>query len=134
MEFLDDGRITIDLEDGSDKITLNRPKYGAYKRFRLAVLAMSRDTSEALKKAQALDNDEAKEVATMEVDELATNRLVDLWSDIARTLGNRPLPEDVDQWPLDLLIGQNVVANTLEHWRTRPLARGEMGNEIPSTP
>ncbi len=134
MEFLDDGRITIDLEDGSDKIILGRPKYGAYKRFRLAVLAMSRDTSEALKKAQALDNDEAKEVATMEVDELATKLLVELWKDVTNTLGNRPLPDDVDSWPLDLLIGQNVVANTLEHWRTRPLARGEMGNPIPSTP
>lgn len=134
MEFLDDGRITIDLEDGSEDITLKRPKYGAYKRFRLAVLQMSRDTNEALKKATALDNDEAKEVAMAEVDDLATARLVDLWRDITATLGDRPLPENVDDWPLDLLIGQNVISRTLEHWRTRPLDRGEMGNPIPSTP
>lgn len=134
MEFLDDGRITIDLEDGTDVITLRRPKYGAYKRFRLAVLAMSRDTNEALEKAKIIDNDEAKEEAMLGVDDLATRRLVDLWTDIALTLGDRPLPEDVDTWPLDLLIGQNVIANTLEHWRTRPLARGEMGQPIPSTP
>lgn len=134
MEFLDDGRIMIDLEDGSEEIELRRPKYGAYKRFRLSVLQMGRDTNEALKKAQALDNDEAKEVAMMEVDDLATSRLVDLWRDITLTLGSRPLPEDVDDWPLDLIIGQNVVARTLEHWRTRPLDRGEMGQPIPSTP
>jgi hypothetical protein len=132
MEFLDDGRIEIDLEDGSDALVLGRPKYGAYKRFRLSVLQMSRDTGEALKKAQALDNEEAKEGAMLEVDDLATNRLVELWRDIATTLGSRALPPDVEDWPLDLLVGQNVISRTLEHWRTRPLDRGEMGHPTPS--
>jgi hypothetical protein len=157
MEFCPDGRIRIEFPDGT-VTTLRRPLYGEFKKARLA-LSETRDDISRVSAAFAeqtvarLAKDAAPEDATGDetvepeepsaaeiiatAEEMALVPIMGWWRRLCGPkpdgcgLADRPLPDDPDDWPSEMLIETGILPRVIEHWRSNPLDRGQMGQPVP---
>lgn len=139
----DDGTVHIDLEDGTPPIVLRRPKYGQYKRLQFSLNAIqdtlrpARDRLDALPETAERPEDQAtldaeRRGIAEESEKAAEEGISNWWREVADMLGDRPFPESLDDWPVEMVLGGNEIASVIMHWRTVPLARGQMGRPTPS--
>ena len=131
VTFDDVGTITIHT---APPVTLARAKYGAYRQLRDNYREQLRLLTEKgeLVTQMSSDPDAYKqkdvEKAVRDADEFMTVVFPELrraWIvDAVKLLGDRPLPDDVDEWPADLVEDAALPGKMLTHWRTVPLVHG----------
>jgi nucleotide-binding universal stress UspA family protein len=139
-----DGTIWIDLEDGTPPIVVRRPKYGEFKRFQLALMNVREITRAPQEAFEAIPDDKdvsddekptvdaQRKAAGEAAEKAAEDALAGWWREVVGILGDRPLPDSIDDWPIDLIMDGAAIAGVSVHWRTVPLDRGAMGQPTPS--
>lgn len=140
-----DGTVLLDLEDGQEPIRLRRPKYGEYKRIQLGLAGVQESTTGPRSALEAIPEDKdvsAEDRPTVDaqrreaadaLSKASEEALVAWWTDVVAVLGSRPLPESVDDWPIEMILDGNSISGLATHWRTVPLDRGAMGHPTPSS-
>lgn len=136
LTFNDDG--TIDLAINGDVIHLRVPKFGEFrviKKMTFDAQTRMKEFSEELDlpDVQVVDIGQlampaaAAGVGSEELESLVDKSLElvhEIVMKVVEMLGDSKLPEDVDDWPTWLVIGQNTLTSMMIHWRTVPLGRG----------
>lgn len=119
LELLPSGKIRA-VADGTE-YNLRLPKLGEFKELRLWLEDFQEETSKANMHnlEHALDKDHVKMAVPDQQEGTRT------WVAMAfEKLSDRPLPEDVDDWPIWLAYGDGIIAEMIKHWREVPLVRG----------
>jgi len=145
IEFDPLGSITVTIDDTAYR--LGRPKMGQWRYFQ-------RGWSDAVKEARGQLTDlnarlnlakERIEDATSPPKKLKAEKEVDKLTEELREfevkplyewqipwirevfaqLGDKPLPEDADEWPAWLATDSSLPFEIVNHWQTHPLASGE---------
>jgi hypothetical protein len=144
----EDGTVTIGFpatENGTGKsVELKAPRWGAYKRLRFEVQRLMNDRNVKAAEIDARTFPDTKEDGTaweaadllrrnqaagMELDDWTEQRLVAWWSlvfdgddSFASLKLNPDVPTPaVDDWLPEMIAGEGVIAQILNHWRQRPL-------------
>lgn len=133
ITWLPDGRTTITFEDGSPTLTLSRPTYGQLKRFRLRLSEVQTSYREAIEKAVEIEDADEKAAEFERISESVDHGLIEWWRDVTAGLarGDAKLPEDPDDWPSDLILGERLGIRMLDHWMHVPLDRGSGDRQLP---
>lgn len=132
LTFHSDGRISISLEDDGGAVELRRPKYGEFKRHRLAFSALQTDFRAEIEAVRNIEDRIARADQLDEANRHLEEKAVAWWRDVSTTLGSSPLPDSEDDWPTVLIVGEGVLVKVIDHWQNRPLARGRMGQPVPA--
>lgn len=105
---------------GDQEYNIRLPKLGEFKKLRVQ-LEEFRDSVNDARTFNAARGDEEGFVARPEPDQV--DGVIAWWRSVATMLGDKPLPESIDDLPVWFL-GEDILKDTLEHWRTVPLVRG----------
>lgn len=135
IDFNDDGTITVRFD--GQTWTIGRPKFSHWRKysreFTRAAEASIAETDRLLAEVKALaDSDDtdartAAEQALRDHNETALyGDRVRILTDIFAELADRPLPDDVGDWPTWLILSpineSAVAARIVNHWRNVPKA------------
>jgi hypothetical protein len=150
IEYLPSGEVRLTFDDG-ETYTLRRPKFGQWRKYRTEISQASEDAqatlaahteelrslAEALSTAKPKDREalqEAADQAAADLSAFAATPFYETTSEIVRRmfaeLGDRPLPEDRDTWPVYLVADVTVPGKILGHWQTAPLASGAAADDV----
>ena len=123
------GTIEVTFDDKTYK--LGRPKFGQWRYFSKQLQALYDDnretlirlTEEAQKEGKAQDKAQAKlrEYQSQPFYESTIPWLKEVFAQ----LGDKKLPESVDDWPTWLAADLSIPTQIVAHWRTSPKASGE---------
>lgn len=144
IEFDPIGTITVTIDDETYRLT--RPKMGQWRYFQRtwqeAIKAASTQLTDLTTKldeardlADAPDTPEKKAKAQKRLDalsdELRTTTVKPLYEwqipwtrDVFTQLGDKPLPEDSDEWPVWLASDPSLPNQIITHWQAHPKASG----------
>lgn len=124
MEFLPDGRTRIGLGAGREPIELGLPNWGQFKEFRLASVDLGEESTRlAIEAAELPEGSDERRAAFRAADEKAETLVVDWWRMVVSGIGKGQLPDDVNDWPVELIAGRRIIP-LIEHWKNVPLDRG----------
>jgi hypothetical protein len=110
IKLQNDGTITV--TDGDNTYKLRLPRFGQYKRIRAILIESQRVLEEEMKDTSLTDRDAFALKSNESFMRMAFHELAD-----------NQLPDDVDEWPVFLVIS-TTPAEFTKHWREVPLDRG----------
>lgn len=141
---------TVTVEFDGETYTLSRPKMGQWRYFKRLEDERSKgyrekanfyreeavridDARKTAKTAKAKADIDAESAALIEAH--TEWSLTPTWEDtipwiaeVFAQLGDKPLPEDVDDWPAWLAADSLLPTTILAHWQSRPKASGDQSN------
>ena len=144
LTFRADGKIDVDLDD--HVVTLRRPKYSQFKRYRLAVEDIATDTNR-LQAEHGIEvdgdgrivrlegeDDDAYRARTRDFNDKVLGLGLGWWRLVANGDGNGCAPLADGEWPSNdddvpaaLIFDRKVMGAVLQHWQTAPLLYGNNG-------
>lgn len=135
------GTVEVTFDDTTYK--LGRPKMRQFKYFTERLQTVTTAYTDEIRRVQvelAEANEKYAEDDTTPEAKAEIDRLTDevkaitqtvfyeetmaITAEIFRQLGDQPLPEDYDEWPVWLAADASVPGEILKHWRTNPKASG----------
>lgn len=120
---------TVKITANGEVITLAAPTFGQFK-------TIKRKMFEDAEELMAIAKDKDVDLTGLTLTSLSSNNNVEAVIDEAQRmaseviqlavelLGDKTLPDDLDDWPLWLVSSDTLLTDLMVHWKTVPLGRG----------
>jgi hypothetical protein len=145
IEYHPTGTVEVTVDDETYK--LGRPKLRQWRYFTRQLDEMLTEAQETLRELSGAalgardayeadpsdENRKAQEATAKQLNEFSQTPFYErsslILQEMFKQLGNKPLPEDIDDWPAWLAADVSLPNQILGHWRKAPKASGIDGSQ-----